>query len=221
MTEESDPAAQQRFLLAAIEHTQSVIVSIESRVPMALVLHGFLFAGLVATTLSIGPLITHEPWRALAICLIGLLLISFVISVALFIACVTPRSVVPSVKDPSELGIPEGIDPNLFFVSTSQPRWSWWRFRATVNDPPACGKHQRMWSSNALENIPHYADFSNAHLSMSNEDVRKALSAELLIVATFRAYKTRVARVGFFWLSVEIAGVVAYLVVLGIAYLSS
>ncbi len=150
---------------------------------MALVLHGFLFAGLVAITLPIGPLIAHEPWQTLVICLIILLIVSFAISVFFFLECVTPRSIVPGVRKPHELEIPETVDPNLFFVSTYQPRWQWWppRFQATINDPPAGDTHRRMWLSKALENIPHYDDFSNAHLSMTNEDVRKALSAELLI----------------------------------------
>jgi hypothetical protein len=214
-----DPDAQQRFLLAAIEHTQSVIVSIESRVPMALILHGFLFAGIVAVTLPIGPLIDHNPWRALVVSLIIALILSFVISVFFFVVCIAPRSVVPGVNDPDELDIPKNIDPNLFFVSTKQPKWCWWHFRATVNDPPAGDTHQRMWSNKALENIPHYDDFSKAHLSMTNEDVRKALSAELLIVATFRAYKTRAARTGFYFLCAEIGVAVVYLVILGVVYL--
>jgi hypothetical protein len=167
-----DPEAQERFLLAAIEHTQNVIVSIESRVPMALVLHGFLFAGLTSVTVLIGPILTNPSWRPLILGLLGLLMLAFVVSVFAFITCISPRFQTPGLDDAHKQEIDQAVSPKLFFVTTAKRRWCW---------KPIPGLTPR-------DKMPYFCDFSRAHLAMTHKTVRKILSAELLIVAGFRAY---------------------------------
>jgi hypothetical protein len=182
--------ARREFLLGAIHHTQAVIGSLESRVPMALVLHGLLFTGLLEITLHIGGIIQHSGgWRIAMMVIVGLTLTAFLISVLALITSITPPlSPTPGVSDPRPL-LDDGTVPGLFFPKASD-----------------LGLHGK--------------SLIERHRALTVDEVERALSVNLVQLATFRTYKTNLARIGFWWLRVEVVLALIYVVIAGIAALT-
>ena len=200
-----DAEARRAFLLAAIQNTHTTIVSIEGRVPMALILHGLLFAGLVSVTLSITKAIWQDPlFRWLFIVELAPALVAFLLSVLAFIQCVMPPGDTTTMTDRT-LGLGEA-DPYLFFPAW-RAHWEWSR----------SGPHLKLTSTRSLQG----AEFSERYALIARfttDEVDKILSAELLAISTFRGYKSTFNRYGFRWLRIEIVLALSYLVTLAIAH---
>ncbi len=158
---------------------------------MALVLHGLLFTGLLEITLRVGPIIHHhEGWRIATVILIGLILVAFLVSVLALLTSITPP------LSPT----PGVADPNLLRIDGVAPGL----FFPTVTD----------------RGLQKYPLLSERHRALTVDAVEETLSANLLVLATFRTYKTGLARIGFWWLRVEVVLAVIYVVVAGIAALT-
>ena len=137
---ESDksPGELREFLYAAIWNAQTVITSVENRVPMALILHGLIFAGLVSIGTNLGAVWHHEPYRILLVIEFGLALIAFIVSVWAFVRCVTPPGSAVELNIP---GFAPGEVPSLprgelFFLSPNlRIGWQDGRLGPRLKDP--------------------------------------------------------------------------------------
>lgn len=196
---------RENFLRAAIENTQTVIGSVESRVPIALVVHGLIFAGFVDLATHLGPLWHHDAFRIVVSTLLGLTLLFFAVSVLAFIACVSPPSALTppitgyhpgTVKD-----LPEG---ELFFINLRLRRDLLIRLKHVprCDDPPL-----------------HFPDLLEAHEALDAQTIERALSAQLLRISLYRSTKSFWAHAGFFWLKVELGFAIASIATIGVYFL--
>jgi hypothetical protein len=205
--------SRRQFLYQAITNAQTVIGSVENRVPMALVLHGLIFAGLVSIASDLGAPWHHVWWRwALAVELL-LALIAFMISIWAFIVCVSPPGgrLGPQEIPGVDYGAPvPGLPPGeLFFLSPElkirrrKRMWNW--------GPRLEGE------ANGIASGPlRFDDLLEAHQTMSAALIEQALSAQLLRISMYRATKSVWARLGFRSLLVEIVFGVAVILTLGV-----
>jgi hypothetical protein len=187
-SDREDARARRDFLLGAIHHGQAVIGSLENRVPMALVLHGLLFTGLLQITLHVEGIVRHhEGWRIVTVILLALVLLSFLVSVLALVTSITPPlSATPGISyaPPAR---PDDAAPELFFPTITSGRLSPW--------------------------------LSSRHRELTVDTVEENLSVNLLLLATFRTYKTGLARIGFWWLRVEVVLAVMYVTTVSVAAL--
>jgi hypothetical protein len=226
--EASEVDVQIGFLHAAIVNTQKVIDSLESRVPMTMLLQALLVGGVVTLLRDIGSIWLHhgQGLRLTLAVLLALAAISFLASVGAFLASlVPPTGITPGVPT-KELDIPGDADPSLFFPVgrtrvvlrlSKRPV----QFEMGLMSPKA--SREFSWGGSyrfPLESwgFPDYPALSARHASLSADKVRQVLTAELLVISIFRAYKSRWARIGFLALVVEIALIAVFLAVLGAAY---
>lgn len=232
------------LLFHVIDNSQAVIRSSESRVPMALVLHGLIFTGLVAVTLKIGPIIASLLIvKILALIFFVMIGSSFLVSVFALIGCILPPSRMAPVSDDQELQIPLSVDPSVFFpAANSDLRFSPIYNRLmepllrllvigptpsridegerAVQGGTSEGEAPSLWSSDqSSRRLPSYSALRGRFEELNESRARELLIAEHLIVAMYRERKSTLVKLGFAWLMTEIVLAVLYLATLAGGYL--
>lgn len=176
------------FLLAAISDTEGTIRSTDTKTSIALELHGLLFSGLIGVTKDVSKSYDTASWdlRAAALILLGIVAITFLLSVVHLLICIapSPRSAIPDIS-PLRTG-------NFFIPMRAQGLFS-----------PRVG-------------TADVSAYSEAIAAMDESARQDQLMGEVLKLSAIRERKTSLARRGLFLLAGELAAGLAYLVLLGL-----
>lgn len=192
MSEADDIRSTVRDLqFASISDTEDTIRATDAKASIALVVHSFLFAGLLTTTRELGELFSG------ASCTFKVLVVAFLLAIgACFLASVAQllRCVVPAPKDT----FPKGTDGiGVFFLS---------------GDADAV--------SGKVTGLPPVSGFAESLSSLTNAQIESELAAEQIKVSAIRLRKVALAGSGLKLLGVEVVLGVAYLVAIGIHAIS-
>lgn len=181
--------SRRAFLLAAFEDTEATIRATDAKASIALVVHGFVFAGMIAVLSRLGTGFEDAPecFRALVIVLTALTGIVFLGSISQLLRCVmpTPASAVPT---------PPTLD--IFHLDATFDKWM--------------GTSRRM---------PSFDVIKERVAGLTDAEMMAELTAELLKVSAIRARKVALASSGFELLGVEVAFALSLLTSLAIYYL--
>jgi hypothetical protein len=183
------PSARRAFLLAAFEDTEATIRATDTKASIALVVHGFVFAGLVGVLSRLGTGFEDActDFRALIIILAASTGLIFLGSIIQLLRCVmpTPARMVP---DPPIHGV--------FYLGVTASKWT-----------------------GAGVKMSGFDEFKDRAFSLTDEEIDSELLAELFKVSAIRARKVALASSGLELLGVEVSLAFALLASLAIHYL--
>lgn len=178
--------ATRQLLLAAFGDAESTIRATDTKASIALVVHGFIFAGVLGVLSRIGPWFSEAScsFRALVIALVALMAVSFITSVTQLLRCVAPA---PSAA------VPDVPLKEVFYL------------------PGRAGAIK-----GAATETLSLGDFKANIEEMSESDILEELMGELIKVSAIRSRKVSLAKFGFMLLGAEIGLSVALLCAIGI-----
>jgi hypothetical protein len=178
--------ATRQLLLTAFGDAESTIRATDTKASIALVVHGFIFAGVLGILSRIGPWFSEAScsFRAIIVGCIALTAVSFMASVTQLLRCVAPApsATVPNVPLkgvfylPGSAGAIKGVALNTLTLGD---------FKAKVNE-------------------------------MSEADILEELMGELIKVSAIRSRKVSLAKSGFILLGAAIALSIVLLCAIGL-----
>jgi hypothetical protein len=182
----SQAEATRQLLLVAFGDAESTIRATDTKASIALVVHGFIFAGVLGVLSRIGPWFSEAScsFRVSVIGLVALMAASFIASVTQLLRCVAPA---PSAS------IPDVRLKGVFYL------------------PGRAGAIKGV----ASETLS-LGDFKAKVEEMSEPDILEELMGELIKVSAIRSRKVSLAKNGFMLLGVEIGLSVALLCAIGV-----
>lgn len=183
----SDQAgATRQLLLAAFGDAESTIRATDTKASIALVVHGFIFAGVLGVLFRIGPWFSEAScsFRALVIGLVALMAASFIASVIQLLRCVAPA--------------PPASIPDV-------------KLRGVFYLPGHAGAIKGV----ASETLS-LGDFKAKVEGMSETDISEELMGELIKVSAIRSRKVSLAKSGLMLLGGEIGLSIVLLGTIGV-----
>jgi hypothetical protein len=183
---EQSPTGIRDLILAAFSDAESTIRATDTKASIALVVHGFLFAGVLGVLTHVGSwfAVASCSFRAAVIVVVGATAIAFIASVAQLLRCVAPAPAraVPTVKT-----------KGVFYLQGSAGS-----FRGTAD------------GTLSFEQLRGSVD------QMTEDDTLNELLAEHIKVSSIRARKVALAKSGLGLLGAEIGLSVILLVMLAV-----
>jgi hypothetical protein len=187
----NSPVSQQaesirQLLLAAFADAESTIRATDTKASIALVVHGFIFAGVLGVLSGIGSWFSEASchFQDVILVLVGLIAVSFLVSVIQILRCVAPApsSAVPKVPLLNVFYLPGNAGA---LKGTATETLSLEQLRAVVNE-------------------------------MDDAKIADELMGELIKVSAIRSRKVSLAKSGLMTLGVEMALSVALLCAIGV-----
>jgi hypothetical protein len=184
------PGSRRAFLIAAFEDTEATIRATDTKASIALVVHGFIFAGLVGVLSRLGTGFEDActSFRALIIILTGLTGLVFLGSIIQLLRCVMPT--------PAR-AVPDPPAHDVFYLGATASKWT--------------------GTSTAISFS--FDELKDRVFALTDAEVDVELLAELFKVSAIRARKVALASSGFELLGAEVTLALALLASLGIHYL--
>lgn len=174
------------LVLAAIEDTEGTIRATDTKASIALVVHGFIFAGVLGVVSRLGESFEQAScsFRAVVIALVSITAMTFLVSVLQILRCVrpAPASVIPDV--PSH---------DVFYISQTAGA--------------ICGTPRQ---------VSTFAKTKAKLGEMRASDISDELVAELVKVSAIRSRKVALASSGLALLGTEVGLAVMLLAVLAV-----
>ena len=186
MNRSEEPVVRRELLLAAISDTEGTIRATDTKASIALILHGFVFSGVLGALEHLGSDFDKASgcFRTLIISLTSLAAIAFLASLVQLLRCVVPAP---------ERVIPKAPVRGVFYVEGRADAWT-----------------------GTISNLPTFSALRQRIDVMDDGDIDAELTGELLKISAIRARKIALARSGLWLLGAEVAIAVAMLVCLGI-----
>ena len=183
------PALRRPFLLAAFEDTEGTIRATDNKASIALIVHGFIFTGLVGILSRLGADFEQSApcFRVLIIVLVALTAVAFLGSITQLLRCVKPAP---------RKAIPRAPTRGVFHLEGEAGAFS--------------GTATTMLSLDALKQRID---------GMDEAAIDVELTAELLKVSAIRARKVALAGSGLVLLGIEVVLALALLASLAIHHL--